>query len=157
MTGVVLEPVGRRDLDLVRDARRRDDVAVGSAAIALTELVPMSMPTVISRATCRTAYGRLAGVSAASTLVVQQPVGRYRAPAVGGAVPGEIGEPAAGLLDDHEQRREIPERHDGLGRDVGRALGHEDVAPEVAEAAGAPHLLRQRLELVLEAELAPTT
>ena len=58
---------------------------------------------------------------------MQQPVGRHRAAAVGGAVAGEVGEPPAGLLHDHEQRREVPEGDDRLGRDVGRALGDEDV------------------------------
>ena len=70
-------------------------------------------------------------------------------------VPREIGERPAGLFDDDEQGREIPERDGRLGRDVRRALGHEDVAPEVAEAAGAPHPLGERVELRLEPELGP--
>ena len=133
----------------------RDDATTlpsASAAIAFTELVPMSIPTVISSAMFATYADRAERVEHG---VVQQPVGRHRTSAVRGPVTGEIGEAPAGLLHDHEQRREIPERHDGLGRDVGRAFGDEDVAPEVAEAAGAPDPLGQRLELVLEPVLAP--
>ena len=46
--GVVLEAVGRRDTESVRDAARATTLPSPSAAIAFTDDVPMSMPTVTS-------------------------------------------------------------------------------------------------------------
>ena len=71
-------------------------------------------------------------------LLVQQPVGRERVATVGRAHTAEIGERAAGLLDDHLRRREIPQRHDRLATDLGHALRDQHVGPEVAEPAGSP-------------------
>ncbi|MBI5157175.1 MAG: hypothetical protein HZA58_04085, partial [Acidimicrobiia bacterium] len=44
---------------------------------------------------------------------------RHRAP------PGQIGEPAASLLDDDRQRRQIPHRGDGFDHEVDGAFGEE--------------------------------
>ena len=48
--------------------------------------------------------------------VVQDAVGGQRAAAARAGRPGEVGEPAAGLPDDHVERGEVPERHLGLAR-----------------------------------------
>jgi hypothetical protein len=53
----------------------------------------------------------------------------------------EIGEAAAGLLDDHLHGSEVPKADDGLGSDVERAFGDEDVHPEVARITAAPHAM----------------
>ena len=59
-------------------------------------------------------------------------------PAVDRAPAVEVGHPAAGLLDEHERRRDVPGLETDLDHRLGGALGHERVAPEVAEAAVAP-------------------
>src|SRR5580700_3768145 len=69
--------------------------------------------------------------------------------------PVQTGEPAARLLDDDLQGRQVPERDVGLGRDVDRALRDQHVRPEVAEAAGPPDRLAQRQEPVQPARLGP--
>ena len=74
-----------------------------SAAIAFTDDVPMSIPTVTS----------LIGPASrpperGEHLVVEQPVRRDRAAAVGARPALEVGEPPAGLLHDHLERQRCP-------------------------------------------------
>src|SRR6266581_4523710 len=71
-------------------------------------------------------------------LAVQEAVGGHRAAAVWGRLSREIGERATRLLDDHLQRRQVPQRDFGLGADVDSALSDKNMGPEVAVGAGAP-------------------
>ena len=87
--------------------------------------------------------------------VVQEAVGRQRAPAARAGRAGEVGEPAAGLPDDHVERGEVPQRDLGLAGDVDRALGQQAVAPEVAVGAGAPDRPGEVEEAVEQAALLP--
>ena len=58
----------------------------------------------------------------------------------------EVGQAAAGLLDDDERRGEVPGRWPDLDHRLRGALGHQRVPPEVAEAALAPDVAEQRVE-----------
>ncbi len=88
--------------------------------------------------------------------LVEVPVGgeRVAAERAVGAVEG--GEPAAGLGDDHVERRHVVELQLRLGRDVDRALGDEHVRPEVAVGPGAPAASRRREEVVAAGRAPPS-
>ena len=111
-----------------------------SAAIAFTDDVPMSRPTVTS--VMRRHQRR-------EHLVVQQAVRGDRAPAVGARDAVEIGEATTGGFDDHHRRGEIPDRQAlRFHRDVDRAVGHHHVGPEVAETPRAPTAPLERQDRV---------
>ena len=59
-------------------------------------------------------------------------------PSPGAGLPGEVGEGAAGLGDDRDQRGHVPQRQLRLDHDVEGALGQQHVAVEVAVRAAAP-------------------
>ena len=80
-------------------------------------------------------------------------VGGHRAAAVRPGLPVEVGERAAGLAHQDVERREIPQRHLGLGGDVDGALGHQAVGPEVAVAAHPPHGVGEIDEPLPQAQL----
>ena len=52
------------------------------------------------------------------------------------STPSRRGEPAAGLGDDGRERGHVPQRQVGFGGEVDRALGDQQVGPEVAVARG---------------------
>ena len=84
-----------------------------------------------------------------------EPVGRDRAAAVGPAAPGEVGEAAAGLATIRSSAATSQSARTGSAHRVGRALGDQHVAPEVAEAPRPPAPADQGAELVAAAELVP--
>ena len=117
----------------------------------------MSIPTVISAPRCASPHGRRAARTsdqrriAARTASWRSPFVAHGAAVVGAGVAVEVGEATACLLDEHEQRREIPDLEPvRLDRDVDRTLGHERVLPEVAEAPAPPAAPGEREELVGE-------
>ena len=55
----------------------------------------------------------------------------------------EVGDPAAGLLDQDERRGHVPGRQLDLDHGLGGALGQQRVAPEVTEAAIPPDLAEE--------------
>src|SRR5271157_864574 len=71
-------------------------------------------------------------------LAVDQAVGGHSRRAIDGPLTRCRGEASAGLLHDHQRRRPVPRMRARLQHRLGRALGHEHVAPEVAEAPLAP-------------------
>ena len=151
--GVVLEALGRRHHHLVRHARARDDVAVAVGRDRLDRRRPdvdadrhLGAHAPLPR---RAQVARERG----HHVVVQQPVGRDHVAGVDARVAAHVGAPAAGLLDHHLHRGDVPHREPAdLDRDVDRAVGHQHVRPEVAEAAHAPAAPRQREELRVEAD-----
>src|SRR5690349_768609 len=122
-------------------------VPSSSTASALTDDVPMSMPTLsgpVMRRSRRVAVvERARGRERGEDLVVQQTVRAHRAPTGRGPLSFQVREPTAGLLDDHQEGREIPEVHDRLDGGVRRSLGHEHVLEEVPDAARPPDVVEQ--------------
>ena len=118
-------------------ATRATMLPSSSAATAFTDDVPMSIPTVSSEftdgevTTAPRAPRRAAGRSCTRSCR------RHVAPAV------ERAPAAAGLLDDRHERGDVPEGDDRIDRDVERALGDEQVLPEVADAACPPAPVRR--------------
>src|SRR6266540_1290789 len=88
-------------------------------------------------------------------LVMEQSVAGDGAAAVGTRHAGEVAEAAARLLDDHLDRRHVPQRDLRLGGHVDSALGDHHVRPEVAEAAPAPAAPLQFEEALRQAVLRP--
>ena len=86
---------------------------------------------------------------------MQQPVGAHGAAAVRRRLAGQVGKNSSGLLDDHLQRGEIPERDHGLGGNIHRAFGYQDVRPEIPVGAGPPDRSGQVQESVHPAALLP--
>src|SRR5918996_5844797 len=87
--------------------------------------------------------------------IVEQAVGRDRAAPGGGRGATEVGEAAAGLLDDHLGCRQVPELDLRFDGQVGGSLGDQHVAPEVPERPGSPAAASQLKELLAEAVLLP--
>jgi hypothetical protein len=69
---------------------------------------------------------------------VEDAIRREERLAIEPAAAVEIRYPAAGLLDDEGRRRGVPDLEVDLDHRLGRAVGEERVAPEVAEAALPP-------------------
>src|SRR3954451_24983425 len=90
-------------------------------------------PTPGTPASC-SAFDR-AVAQAAEHLVVQQTVRGEHGTLMRWRPALEVGNAAAGLLDDRHERRVIPDRKGGLYADLGRPARDEQVAPVVAEAA----------------------
>ena len=76
-------------------------------------------------------------------------------PPSGRGCPGQVGEPAACLLENHLQRRDVPMRDLWLGGQVDRAFGDQQVAPEVAVRPGPPGPCGQVQEAVEAAAFLP--
>ena len=76
----------------------------------------------------------------------RRPLETRNVPHIDGAPAVEIGRLAPGLLDDHRGRGRVPRLEAHLDHRFRRTFGHQRVAPEVAEAALAPHVVEQRLE-----------
>ena len=74
------------------------------------------------------------------------PLEARKRPGVDGPPALEVGHAAAGLLDEDDRRRGVPGLEPDLDHRLGRALGDQRVAPEVAEAALAPDVVEQGLE-----------
>ena len=143
--GVVLEALGRGHHARGAAPRERATTLPSpSAAIALTDDVPMSMPTVTSVPTRHSPVVFRCARERGHHVVVQQPVGRDHVTGVDARVAAHVGASPAGLLDHHLHRGDVPHREAAdLDRDVDRSVGHEHVRPEVAEAAHPPAPTRQ--------------
>ena len=84
---------------------------------------------------------------------MQEAVRRDRSAAVDARGAREVGEPPAGLLDDHLNGGEIPFAHaEGVDRPVDGAFGDEHVRPEVPETANVPGAPREIRHAVLVGE-----
>ena len=93
--------------DGTRAATRDADATTlpsSSAAIAFTDDVPMSIPTVTS------VIGGPGGRGAASTSSCRRPFVRDALPPSARARAVEVGAPSAGLLDDRDERGDVPQR-----------------------------------------------
>ena len=90
--------------------------------------------------------GQGASPQPAQDLRVQEPVRAHERRAVDAALAVHVRDLAAGLLDHHDRRRHVPCPRARLEHRLARALGHQGVAPEVAEAALAPGGRDQRVE-----------
>src|SRR5712692_9087905 len=82
--------------------------------------------------------------------LVEQAVGGHGAAPVDPGPALEVGETAPGLLDDDQERGQVPGGDLGFDGDLDAALGHQDMGPEVAEAAAAGAAPGQRQEPLLE-------
>src|SRR3990170_1882825 len=82
----------------------------------------------------------------AEGLVVEQAVGRQDGARVDVGPAGEVGEPAAGLLDEDLHRRRVPGLEVGLGVDLRLPRRYHAVAVVVAEAALARGRVHEALE-----------
>src|SRR3990172_444683 len=82
----------------------------------------------------------------AEGLVVEQAVGRENGARVDVRPAGEVGEPAAGLLDEDLHRRRVPGLEVGLGGDLRLPRRYHAVAVVVAEAALARGRVHEALE-----------
>ena len=60
------------------------------------------------------------------------------APAVDRSLAPDVGHPPAGLFDHDRWRRQVPAVRPDLDHCLGRAFGHQRIAPEVAEATVTP-------------------
>src|SRR6266852_3138459 len=90
--------------------------------------------------------GSSPGCEEAQGLVVEQAIGGEDAPAVNVGLPGEVGEPAAGLLDEDLHGRHVPRLQLGLDIDLPLARRHHAVAEIVSEAALARGRVHEPLE-----------
>src|SRR5262245_51134375 len=66
--------------------------------------------------------------------------------AVDTAMPIEVGHATARLFDEEDRRGRVPALEADLDHRLGRALGEQRVAPEIAEAPLAPDIPEQRIE-----------
>jgi hypothetical protein len=103
----------------------------------------------------RRAAGAGSGGEQGKRPLVQQAVCGKRTAAVRSVDAVKAGEPAAGLGDHKGHTGDVVQVQAGLGRHVDGPLGHQQVAPEVAERPAAPHRRQQRLPLRPTAELGP--
>src|ERR1700681_5043633 len=120
------------------------------AAIAFTDDVPISIPTVtfdwamLSALDTRLSEGRRRRLrERREHRVVQLAVRAHEAAAVHVAPTVNGGPARAGFLDNRHDCRDVPEVDDRIDRDVQRPVGHEHVLPEVADAAQPPTPVRQ--------------
>jgi hypothetical protein len=87
--------------------------------------------------------------------VVQATVRGERAAVPGAGLATDRGEPAAGLLDDRDERREVVRLHVELGGDVDEPFGEQHVRPQVAVGPVAPNALGQLEQAIKVAGVAP--
>ncbi len=116
-----------------------------SAATALTDDVPMSIPTVTLEPDIGAGYA-----SDRDHGVVQRPVRAHEAVAVHVGTAVDRAPPRARLLDDRHERGDVPQAHDRVDRDVDCAFRDEHVLPEVADAAEPPAAVGELQELVAD-------
>src|SRR5438128_8378310 len=83
---------------------------------------------------------------------MEQPVACYGVPPSVGSLPLEVGQAPARLLDEDERRREVPGVELRFEHRFSGALGHQRVAPEVAEPTVAPGGTDDGIETALLAD-----